>query len=127
MGPGEWGEERRDSLKIHWLRKSFLIAAVDQGGWRRKGEEGNKRRLALDPPLFQASSRHPCLPLIEMHRREYEEAAAGVNSSSASLPGLDGLSTASSRLVKLDKLNRVLAHRPWRVTKELIQVTKESS
>lgn len=66
--------------------------------------------------IFQAAARHQCSALVCQHVQEFEQ--IGVCSD-----WLRGLEFCPQRLRNLNEINKILAHRPWLITKEHIQVT----
>lgn len=65
--------------------------------------------------LFQAAARHQCSALVCQHVQEFEQ--IGVCSD-----WLRGLEFCPQRLRNLNEINKILAHRPWLITKQHIQV-----
>ncbi|XP_053564577.1 sestrin-3 isoform X2 [Bombina bombina] len=63
---------------------------------------------------IMASARHQCSYLINMHVDEF------LNTGGSS-EWLNGLEYVPQRLKNLNEINKLLAHRPWLVTKEHIQ------
>ncbi|XP_062309363.1 sestrin-3 [Osmerus eperlanus] len=79
--------------------------------------------LRMDGPLplhcrhyiaIMAAARHQCSFLVTQHVREFYR--IGV-----CLDWLKGLQYAPQRLRNLNEINKILAHRPWLITKEHIQ------
>uniref|UniRef100_A0A6Q2Z2I0 Sestrin 3 n=1 Tax=Esox lucius TaxID=8010 RepID=A0A6Q2Z2I0_ESOLU len=79
--------------------------------------------LRMDGPLplhcrhyiaIMAAARHQCSFLVSLHVREFYR--MGV-----CLDWLKGLQYAPQRLRNLNEINKILAHRPWLITKEHIQ------
>lgn len=79
--------------------------------------------LRMDGPLplhcrhyiaIMAAARHQCSFLVTQHVREFYR--MGV-----CLEWLKGLQYAPQRLRNLNEINKILAHRPWLITKEHIQ------
>ncbi len=66
--------------------------------------------------FFQAAARHQCSTLVCQHVQEFEQ--IGVCSD-----WLRGLEFCPQRLRNLNEINKILAHRPWLITKQHIQVT----
>lgn len=65
--------------------------------------------------VFQAAARHQCSYLINMHVDEFLK-TGGI------AEWLNGLEYVPQRLRNLNEINKLLAHRPWLITKEHIQV-----
>lgn len=65
--------------------------------------------------LFQAAARHQCSYLVNLHVNDFLQ----VGGDPKWLNGLDG---APQKLRALGELNKVLAHRPWLLTKTHIEV-----
>ncbi|KAM9320961.1 sestrin-3 [Gastrophryne carolinensis] len=79
--------------------------------------------LRMDGPLpyhyrhyiaIMAAARHQCVYLINMHVDEFL-------STGGSSEWLNGLEYVPQRLKNLNEINKLLAHRPWLITKEHIQ------
>ncbi|KAM4796686.1 sestrin-3 isoform 2-T2 [Rhinophrynus dorsalis] len=79
--------------------------------------------LRMDGPLpyhyrhyiaIMAAARHQCLYLINMHVDEF------LNTGGSS-EWLNGLEYIPQKLKNLNEINKLLAHRPWLITKEHIQ------
>ncbi|MGH0158006.1 UNVERIFIED_CONTAM: hypothetical protein FKN15_034668 [Acipenser sinensis] len=79
--------------------------------------------LRIDGPLPQhyrhyiaimAAARHQCSFLVNMHVHEFLQIGM-------CLEWLNGLDFAPQRLRNLNEINKILAHRPWLITKEHIQ------
>ncbi|KAM8974911.1 sestrin-3 [Pelodytes ibericus] len=79
--------------------------------------------LRMDGPLpyhyrhyiaIMAAARHQCVYLINMHVDEF------LNTGGSS-EWLNGLEYIPQRLKNLNEINKLLAHRPWLITKEHIQ------
>lgn len=91
-------------------------------GWEG-GEQLRKirRSASLCPPFHQtvcspqAAARHQCSYLINMHVDEFLKTGGEAE-------WLSGLELVPQRLRNLSEINKLLAHRPWLVTKEHIQV-----
>ncbi|XP_041090053.1 sestrin-2 isoform X2 [Polyodon spathula] len=80
--------------------------------------------LQLDGPLpypwrhfiaIMAAARHQCSYLVQLHTTEFLQVGGDPQ-------WLGGLSCASQKLRNLNELNKLLAHRPWLITKEHIEV-----
>ncbi|XP_034762440.1 sestrin-2-like isoform X2 [Acipenser ruthenus] len=80
--------------------------------------------LQLDGPLpypwrhfiaIMASARHQCSYLVQLHTAEFLQVGGDPQ-------WLGGLSCAPQKLRNLNELNKLLAHRPWLITKEHIEV-----
>lgn len=69
--------------------------------------------------MFQAAARHQCSYLINMHVDEFLK-TGGI------AEWLNGLEYVPQRLKNLNEINKLLAHRPWLITKEHIQVLSVS-
>lgn len=69
--------------------------------------------------LLQAAARHQCSYLINMHVDEFLK-TGGI------AEWLNGLEYIPQRLKNLNEINKLLAHRPWLITKEHIQVPEKS-
>lgn len=67
----------------------------------------------------QAAARHQCLYLVQQHSTGFLE-AGGEES------WLSGLEHAPSKLRSLQTLNKLLAHRPWLITQQHIQVRQHT-
>lgn len=84
--------------------------------------------LRMDGPLpyhyrhyiaIMAAARHQCSYLINMHVDEF------LNTGGSS-EWLNGLEYVPQRLKNLNEINKLLAHRPWLITKEHIQVCERA-
>lgn len=73
--------------------------------------------LGLTSPslILQAAARHQCSYLVNLHVNDFLQ----VGGDPKWLNGLDG---APQKLQQLGELNKILAHRPWLLTKEHIEV-----
>lgn len=69
----------------------------------------------VSPDVSQAAARHQCLYLVQQHSAGFLE-AGGEES------WLSGLEQAPTKLRSLQTLNKLLAHRPWLITQQHIQV-----
>lgn len=63
----------------------------------------------------QAAARHQCSYLVGSHMTEFLQTGGDPE-------WLLGLHRAPEKLRKLSEINKLLAHRPWLITKEHIQV-----
>ncbi|XP_069462645.1 sestrin-1 [Ambystoma mexicanum] len=79
--------------------------------------------LQMDGPLplhyrhyigIMAAARHQCSYLVNLHASDFIHVGGDPK-------WLDGLSNAPPKLQNLGELNRILAHRPWLLTKEHIE------
>lgn len=87
------------------------------GSW----QGGGPRRGWADCWLsLQAAARHRCSYLVGLHMREFLQ----VGGSPA---WLQGLHCAPQKLRNLNEINKLLAHRPWLVTKEHIEVRADAA
>lgn len=66
-------------------------------------------------PTPQAAARHQCSYLVGSHMTEFLQTGGDPE-------WLLGLHRAPEKLRKLSEINKLLAHRPWLITKEHIQV-----
>ncbi|KAL4657352.1 hypothetical protein GN956_G4197 [Arapaima gigas] len=82
--------------------------------------------LQVDGPLplhwrhyiaIMAAARHRCSFLVKMHVQEFYQMGVCVE-------WLKGLRYAPQRLRNLNDINKILAHRPWLITKDHIQVAR---
>ncbi|XP_036253005.1 sestrin-2 isoform X2 [Molothrus ater] len=85
--------------------------------------------LCMDGPLpyhkrhyiaIMAAARHRCSYLVGLHMREFLQ----VGGSPA---WLQGLHCAPQKLRNLNEINKLLAHRPWLITKEHIEVRADAA
>lgn len=68
------------------------------------------------PPLpLQAAARHQCSYLVNLHVNDFLQVGGDPK-------WLNGLDEAPRKLQPLGELNKILAHRPWLLTKEHIEV-----
>lgn len=74
-------------------------------------------RTRLCPPFPQAAARHQCSYLVGSHMAEFLQTGGDPE-------WLLGLHRAPKKLRKLSEINKLLAHRPWLITKEHIQVLR---
>lgn len=65
--------------------------------------------------LLQAAARHQCSYLVNLHVNDFLQVGGDPK-------WLNGLDEAPQKLQQLGELNKVLAHRPWLLTKEHIEV-----
>lgn len=65
---------------------------------------------------IQAAARHQCSYLVQLHTAEFLQVGGDPQ-------WLGGLSCAPQKLRNLNELNKLLAHRPWLITKEHIEVS----
>ncbi|XP_027457853.1 sestrin-1 isoform X3 [Zalophus californianus] len=81
--------------------------------------------LQMDGPLplhyrhyigIMAAARHQCSYLVNLHVNDFLHVGGDPK-------WLNGLETAPQKLQNLGELNKVLAHRPWLITKEHIEVS----
>ncbi|XP_064413994.1 sestrin-3-like isoform X2 [Latimeria chalumnae] len=79
--------------------------------------------LRMDGPLplhyrhyiaIMAAARHQCSYLVNMHVNEFLQVGGDAE-------WLNGLDYVPQRLKNLNEINKILAHRPWLITKEHIQ------
>ncbi|XP_066573541.1 sestrin-2 isoform X2 [Amia ocellicauda] len=79
--------------------------------------------LQMDGPLpyhwrhyiaIMAAARHQCSYLVQLHASKFVQVGGDPQ-------WLDGLSAAPLKLRRLNDLNKLLAHRPWLITKEHIE------
>lgn len=70
-------------------------------------------------PLYslipQAAARHQCSYLVNLHVNDFLQVGGDPK-------WLNGLDEAPQKLQQLGELNKILAHRPWLLTKEHIEV-----
>lgn len=69
----------------------------------------------LFPPTLQAAARHQCSYLVNLHVNDFLQVGGDPK-------WLNGLDEAPQKLQHLGELNKILAHRPWLLTKEHIEV-----
>lgn len=83
------------------------------------GSPGRCRGLTarLSP---QAAARHQCSYLVGLHMGEFLQ--VGGNPT-----WLQGLHCAPQKLRNLNEINKLLAHRPWLITKEHIEVRPDAA
>ena len=62
--------------------------------------------------LFQAVSRHSCMELLNVHESEIQ--AISENLEEADL---------KPKIRKIDRINKLLAHRPWAIKRHHIKVS----
>ena len=74
-----------------------------------------KRDLSPVHLPLQAAARHQCSYLVGSHMAEFLQTGGDPE-------WLLGLHRAPEKLRKLNEINKLLAHRPWLITKEHIQV-----
>lgn len=67
------------------------------------------------PLILQAAARHQCSYLVNLHVNDFLQVGGD-------LKWLNGLNEAPQKLQQLGELNKILAHRPWLLTKEHIEV-----
>lgn len=70
----------------------------------------------LLPPTPQAAARHQCSYLVNLHVNDFLQVGGDPK-------WLNGLNEAPRKLQPLGELNKILAHRPWLLTKEHIEVS----
>lgn len=68
-----------------------------------------------DVPLLQAAARHQCRYLVNLHVLQFLRAGGDPQ-------WLRGLDFIPPKLRNLNEINKILAHRPWLITKEHIEV-----
>jgi len=68
---------------------------------------------------LQAAARHRCSYLINMHSTEFLLQQGDEQ-------WLKGVQHAPAKLQRLSEVNRILAHRPWLITTDHIQVNSSS-
>lgn len=93
-------------------------AAPDRSGVSRVSSLQGRQRVMhplVSRLLSQAAARHQCLYLVQQHSAGFLE-AGGEES------WLSGLEQAPGKLRSLQTLNKLLAHRPWLITQQHIQV-----
>lgn len=66
--------------------------------------------------ILQAAARHQCSYLVNLHVNDFLQVGGDQK-------WLNGLSEAPQKLQQLGELNKILAHRPWLITKEHIEVS----
>lgn len=66
----------------------------------------------------KAAARHQCSYLVNLHVNDFLHVGGDPK-------WLNGLENAPQKLQNLGELNKVLAHRPWLITKEHIEVSSE--
>lgn len=67
---------------------------------------------------LKAAARHQCSYLVNLHVNDFLHVGGDPK-------WLNGLENAPRKLQNLGELNKVLAHRPWLITKEHIEVSSE--
>lgn len=76
------------------------------------------RGFKISPPLLlslQAAARHQCSYLVNLHVNDFLQVGGDPK-------WLNGLDEAPQKLQQLGEINKILAHRPWLLTKEHIEV-----
>lgn len=68
---------------------------------------------------FKAAARHQCSYLVNLHVNDFLHVGGDPK-------WLNGLENAPQKLQNLGELNKVLAHRPWLITKEHIEVSRSN-
>lgn len=71
-----------------------------------------------DVLLLQAAARHQCRYLVNLHVLQFLRAGGDPQ-------WLRGLDFIPPKLRNLNEINKILAHRPWLITKEHIEVLAE--
>lgn len=98
-------------ISLPWLLQGLVAGLWDSPGWC----------WALTAQLSpQAAARHRCSYLVGLHREEFLQ--VGGNPA-----WLQGLHCAPQKLRNLSEINKLLAHRPWLVTKEHIEVRVDAA
>lgn len=64
---------------------------------------------------FKAAARHQCIYLVNLHKKEFLEQHGDPN-------WLKGLDYIPPKLRAIYDINKILAHRPWMLNKEQIEV-----
>lgn len=73
--------------------------------------------LMMCPHLIvQAAARHQCSYLVNLHVNDFLQVGGNPK-------WLNGLNEATQKLQQLGEINKILAHRPWLLTKEHIEVS----
>lgn len=96
---------------LPWLLQGLVAGLWGFPGWCW----GPTARLSP-----QAAARHRCSYLVGLHREEFLQ--VGGNPA-----WLQGLHCAPQKLRNLSEINKLLAHRPWLVTKEHIEVRADTA
>lgn len=65
--------------------------------------------------ILQAAARHQCSYLVNLHVNDFLQVGGDPK-------WLNGLDEAPQKLQQLGELNKILAHRPWLLTKEHMEV-----
>lgn len=68
--------------------------------------------------LFQAAARHKCTYLVNLYEKEFLLQGGDRN-------WLKGLEYIPAKLRAISDINKILAHRPWLLSKEHIEVRLE--
>lgn len=92
---------RRTNSRIVWLKVLRF---------RARGQMPSSRSL-----IPQAAARHQCSYLVNLHVSDFLQVGGDPK-------WLNGLDEAPQKLQQLGELNKILAHRPWLLTKEHIEV-----
>lgn len=66
--------------------------------------------------MFQAAGRHQCSYLVNLHTQEFILAGGDIS-------WLSGVQYIPQKLRDLYEINKILAHRPWLITKDHIAVS----
>lgn len=82
--------------------------------WLCPEHHGQRLRRALC--FSQAAARHQCSYLVNLHVNDFLQVGGDPK-------WLNGLDEAPQKLQQLGELNKILAHRPWLLTKEHIEVS----
>lgn len=69
--------------------------------------------------VLQAAARHQCSYLVNLHVNDFLQVGGDPK-------WLNGLFEAPQKLQQLGELNKILAHRPWLLTKEHIEVRRQA-
>lgn len=73
--------------------------------------------VGADSLPLQAAARHHCRYLVNLHLLQFLQAGGDPQ-------WLRGLDYIPPKLRNLNEINKILAHRPWLITKEHIEVLK---
>lgn len=96
---------------LPWLLQGLVGGLWGVPGWC----QGLNARLSP-----QAAARHQCSYLVGLHMEEFLR--VGGNPA-----WLQGLHYAPQKLRNLNEINKLLAHRPWLITKEHIEVRADAA
>ncbi|TKS76106.1 Sestrin-1 [Collichthys lucidus] len=109
----------RSTTCCRWTDPCLCTTDTTLASWYTFYHLKSKIRVVLSSCVIAAAARHQCSYLVNLHVNDFLQVGGDPK-------WLDGLNEAPQKLQQLGELNKILAHRPWLLTKEHIETPSVS-